>query len=268
MTDHGINRLLDIMASLRDRDHGCPWDIEQTHESLVPYLIEEAFEAIESIEADDTLGLVDELGDVLFQIVFHARIAEEDQQFGFDDVVAAICDKLVRRHPHVFADQQALSIEQQSHQWRKLKDLERREADREPANYSLLADVSLALPAIPRSIKLQQRAASVGFDWRSVDEVLDKVHEELEELREVIDGQQAADRLEHEIGDLLMAVTNLARHAGIDPETALRSANRRFERRFGHIEAEAERAGVSVSSLSLAEMEALWQRAKELERQG
>ena len=255
------------MTRLRDRDSGCAWDIEQTHASLLPYLIEEAFEVVESIEADGTDGLAEELGDVLFQVVFHARIAEEENRFRFEDVVAAICDKLVRRHPHVFARQQPLSVEQQSHQWQKQKDNERLQAGRDSTGASVLADVPLALPAILRSIKLQQRAARVGFDWSSVGEVLDKVDEELAELREVIDKQQPADRLEHEIGDLLLAVTNLARHAGIDPETALRAANRRFAQRFGHIEAEAERAGVPVSSLSLPEMEKLWQRAKDIERQ-
>ena len=263
MTETGIRKLLNVMASLRDSEHGCPWDLEQTHDSLVPYLIEEAYEVVESIESDGGRGLVDELGDILFQVVFHARIAEEQGRFSFDDVVDAICDKLIRRHPHVFAGWRVLSADQQSRQWEAHKSAERSATGRVSDQGSLLAGVPRALPAMTRGIKLQQRAAHAGFDWTAVDQVLAKVDEELAELREAFDAGEPEDRVEHEIGDLLQAVTNLARHVNVDPESALRKANGRFEKRFAFIEAQARRTGGTVSSMSLPEMEALWQQAKE-----
>lgn len=264
MTESSLVRLLNIMAMLRDGDKGCPWDLQQTHDSLLPYMIEEAYEVIEAVERHDKTALLDELGDVLFQVVFHARLAEEEGEFDFDDVVQAISVKLLRRHPHVFADQPMPSADQQRAHWEELKAEERQLKHESIAEgtQGALAGVAAALPALIRSIKLQQRAARVGFDWNDARQVLAKVAEELDEVEQELGVPGREAFLEHEIGDLLMAVTNLARHVAVDPEIALRHANRRFEQRFSLMESFAARDQRALADLSSAEWEQYWLRAK------
>lgn len=254
--------LLVIMARLRDPEQGCPWDREQTYASLLPHTLEEVFEVIDAVERESVTELCDELGDLLFQIVFYARIAEEAGQFDFAAIVSAICDKLVRRHPHVFADARINTAAEQSLAWEQHKAAERRAAAGSLPG-SLLADVALTLPALSRAIKLQRRAAQVGFDWQRPEQVLAKVAEELDEVREVIVSAGSQERLQHEIGDLLLAASNLARHVQVDPEQALRQANQRFCDRFQFIERHAQSRGIDLTELSLAEMETLWQSAKQ-----
>ena len=240
----GIQPLLDIMARLRDPEHGCPWDVEQTFASIAPYTIEEAYEVADACALGDMAALKDELGDLLFQTAFHARMAEEAGHFTFEDVVTAICDKMVRRHPHVFGDAEKPD-------WEGLKADERSYG---PDN-SALAGVALGLPALMRAEKLQKRAARTGFDWPDQRGPRAKIDEEIAEIEAVL----TPDRLEDEVGDLLFAVTNWARHLGVDPEASLRRANAKFERRFRAIE---ERGGAHFSALSLDEMEALWTAVK------
>jgi MazG family protein len=261
-----IDRLLDIMRRLRDPETGCPWDREQTWQSLVPHTLEEAYEVAEAIEQQDYDQLPDELGDLLFQIVFYARLGEESGRFDFDTVVARICDKLVRRHPHVFGEARVRDAAEQSRAWEDHKQRER-EA-RGAAGRGVLHGVSRTLPALSRAAKLQRRAARVGFDWPDARGVLAKIREELAEVEaELAPGpEQAVDtsRLQEEIGDLLFSVVNLARHLAIDPEAALRAANRKFEHRFARVEqALADQGGVEQASLDA--MEAAWQAAKQQE---
>jgi len=242
-----ITPLQRIMARLRDPERGCSWDVAQDFASIAPYTIEEAYEVADAIARDDMAALKDELGDLLLQVVFHSRMAQEAGSFDLEDVVSAICDKMVRRHPHVLGDSDA------SPGWDEIKAAER--ADKGDADQSALAGVALALPALSRAEKIQKRAARVGFDWDEIDNVRAKLLEELEE----IDTAENADALENEVGDLLFAAVNLARHHKVDPETALRRATIKFERRFRAMEAEA---GAAFAGLSLGEKEALWQRAK------
>jgi ATP diphosphatase len=258
-----IADLLDIMARLRDPETGCPWDVEQDFSTIAPYTIEEAYEVADAIEQGDLAALKDELGDLLFQVVFHARMAEEKGAFDFGDVVAAVCDKMLRRHPHVFARQAhhaALDAEAQRVAWEEHKDRERADDTAE----SLLDHVPRGLAELQRSVKLQKRAAKVGFDWGSPEPVLDKLAEETAEMHEAMATGDAA-RIEDELGDLLFVLTNLARQLDVDPARALRGANAKFERRFREIERVAgDRA--ALEDMSLDEMEALWQRAKRGER--
>lgn len=259
----GIDRLLDIMARLRDPDGGCPWDVEQDFASIAPHTIEEAYEVADAIERQDMAGLVDELGDLLLQVVFHAQMAREAGLFGFDDVAAAICGKLVRRHPHVFGDLKIDDAETQTVAWEELKADERGNAGAgaEEAT-SALAGVAVALPALTRSLKLQKRAARVGFDWDGPADVVDKLNEEIGELRAEMAPDPDPTRLTDEVGDLLFTCVNLARALKIDPETALRHANVKFETRFRRMEEMLAAEGATVKGTSLAEKEARWQRAK------
>jgi MazG family protein len=259
-----IDRLLTIMARLRAPEGGCPWDIEQNFKTIAPHTIEEAYEVVEAIEADDKIALKDELGDLLFQVVFYAQMAKEEGSFDFDDVVAGICEKMERRHPHVFGDKTVADAQAQTVQWEEQKAQERRQkaGDRLP---SALSGVSTALPAQTRALKLQSRAGRVGFDWPNAVQVLDKIAEEIEEIRAEFGEKIDPDRMEDEMGDLLFACVNLARKLKIDPETALRRGNRKFERRFRHIESELARQGRTPGESTLAEMEALWVAAKRLE---
>ncbi|MBO0738165.1 MAG: nucleoside triphosphate pyrophosphohydrolase, partial [Alphaproteobacteria bacterium] len=228
-----LERLLAIMARLRDREHGCPWDRAQDFSTIAPYTIEEAYEVAEAIAHNDAAALKDELGDLLFQVVFHARMAEEDGTFTFDDVAAAIADKMERRHPHVFGNLPVTSIAAQTEAWEEHKAAERRaRAQKAGSAESVLDGVALALPALLRAVKLQARAARIGFDWPEAAAVFDKIAEEIAELRAELDGNADPARLEDEIGDLLFAVANLARKLDTDAETALRRANAKFERRF------------------------------------
>ena len=249
-----IMPLADVMARLRDPDSGCPWDIEQDFASIVPYTIEEAYEVADAVERQDMDALRDELGDLLLQVAFHSRMAEQAGHFALQDVIDAITQKMIRRHPHVFGD--GARREDGHAQWETIKAAERAEKDPDP---SALAGVAIALPALLRAEKLQKRAARTGFDWPETDRVIDKVVEELEEVRDAT----TPDEREEEVGDLLFAVVNLARHLKIDPETALRKANGKFDRRFRSME---DMAGDAFAGLSLDEQEALWQRAKRQEK--
>ncbi len=260
-----IDDLLDIMARLRDRERGCPWDCEQTFETIAPYTIEEAYEVADAIDRRDYAHLRDELGDLLLQIVFHAQMAEEAGHFAFADVVAAICDKMIRRHPHVFADVIVESADAQTASWEALKASER--AAQGDDDRSALAGIARGMPEWQRALKLQKRAARVGFDWPDVNPVFDKLHEEINEVRaEFADGSDPA-RLTDEIGDVLFVCVNLARHAKVDVSHALRHANAKFERRFRRMEALAATTGETLAGKPLAEQDALWNRAKREERE-
>jgi MazG family protein len=258
-----IAELLAIMRRLRDPNGGCPWDLEQDFATIAPYTIEEAYEVASAIEAKDYAALKDELGDLLLQVVFHAQMADEAQLFAFEDVVRAICDKMVRRHPHVFATGGARTSEAVSQSWDEIKRRER--AGKPKAAGSLLDHIPRALPALMRAIKLQNRAAEVGFDWPNAVTVTEKIAEETRELAEAA-GSKSAAKVAEEFGDLLFAMANLARHLRLDPEDALRSANAKFVRRFRAIEQALASQGRKPEDASLDEMEALWQQAKKAER--
>ena len=258
----GLPRLLEIMRRLRDPETGCPWDIEQDFATIAPYTIEEAYEVADAIERKAWDELRGELGDLLFQAVYHAQMAREAGHFGFGDVVRSICDKMIARHPHVFGDESRdKSAEQQTRDWERVKAAERASG---PAR-GTLDGVALGLPALLRALKLQNRAARVGFDWPSTDQVLDKIVEEARELVEARDTLSGAETFE-EFGDLLFVVANLARHLKIDPEAALRAANAKFTRRFRAIEAELAMRGKRPEDSDLAEMDALWNAAKAREK--
>ncbi|MGJ0505739.1 MAG: nucleoside triphosphate pyrophosphohydrolase [Methylocystis sp.] len=261
-----IARLIEIMAALRTPQTGCPWDLEQDFRSIAPYTVEEAYEVADAIERGDLDDLRDELGDLLLQVVFHARMAQEQGVFAFPDVVAAICDKLIRRHPHVFAGGGDLTAEGVTAQWDEIKAAERA-AKGGSAPESLLDGAPLALPALTRAVKLQQKASKVGFDWNNAAHVMDKIREETGEIAEELAAPEVNARaVEEEIGDLLFVVANLARHANVDPEQALRGANAKFERRFHHIERRLSEMGTTPEAASLDEMETLWVEAKKLEK--
>ena len=256
----GIAALLAIMARLRDPRRGCPWDLEQDFASIAPYTIEEAYEVADAIAREAWDELRGELGDLLFQVVFHARMAEEAGHFAFADVVQAICDKMLRRHPHVFGDAQVADAHAQTEAWERMKAEERAQAP--DADRSALAGIARGLPEWQRAVKLQARAARVGFDWPGPEPVLAKLHEELEEVRAEFASGGGHARLQDEIGDVLFVCANLARHAKVDVGAALRGANAKFERRFRRMEALAEADGVELSTLSLEQQDAYWDRAK------
>jgi ATP diphosphatase len=257
----GMPRLLEIMRRLRDRDSGCPWDIEQSFATIAPYTVEEAHEVADVIARSAWDDLPGELGDLLFQTVYHAQIADEAGLFDFDAVVAAISDKMIQRHPHVFGDQSRdKTALQQTADWERAKAAERGSA-------RVLDGVALGLPGLTRAVKLQRRAARVGFDWPSTDEVLDKLIEETHELTEARETLTTAE-VEEEFGDLLFVMANLARHWEVDPEAALRAANAKFERRFRRIEDWLAEGGRSPADSTLAEMDALWDRAKAEDKAG
>ncbi len=262
-----LPRLLEVMARLRDPDRGCPWDREQTFRTIAPYTIEEAYEVAEACERGDAPALKDELGDLLFQVVFHARMAEEEGLFSFNDVVRAITEKMLRRHPHVFADAVIADAAAQTAAWEEHKAAERAKAAAARGPASALDGVGTGFPALTRALKLKQRAARVGFDWPDVPPIFDKIDEEIGELRREIASGAAPARLEDEVGDLLFAVVNLARRLAVDPEQALRGTCRKFESRFRHMEAALAEEGSSPGGRSLTELEALWQRAKTEERE-
>ncbi len=264
MCDEGMSRPLDrllaIMARLRDPQHGCPWDREQSFETIAPYTLEEAYEVADAIARGDTTALKDELGDLLFQVVFHARMAEEAGLFAFEDIAEAIAEKMLRRHPHVFGNTEISSVAAQNEAWEDHKEAERRARARqtgEPA--SILDGVALAFPALLRAVKIQRRAARIGFDWPDASAVFPKIGEEIAELRAELDGNADRRALEDEMGDILFAAANLARKLDIDPEAALRQATAKFERRFRRVETlAAERA----AGTDLEALEALWQEVK------
>jgi ATP diphosphatase len=268
-----LARLLGIMAALRDPVSGCPWDVQQDFASIAPYTIEEAYEVADAIGRGDLGDLREELGDLLLQVVFHARMAEERGAIAFADVVAAINDKMLRRHPHVFAGATVADAEAQAREWEEHKRREREAAGCEDS--SALAGIARGLPEWQRAVKLQRRAARVGFDWPSHAPVIDKLHEEIDEVRVEFDalaadpGDAAArDRLEDELGDLLFVAANLTRHAKVDFGSALRRANAKFERRFRTMERLAAAAGTDLSALPLEAQDRYWDRAKAAEKGG
>ena len=264
-----ISGLLDIMAKLRTPDGGCPWDLEQSFATIAPYTIEEAYEVADAIARGDLDDLREELGDLLLQVVFHARMAEEQGAFAFDDVVEAINTKMVRRHPHVFGERaEKLSPEEVKDAWSRIKAEEKAEraARHPPASHSsLLASVRSGQPALARALALQQKAPTVGFDWNDPRAVLRKIREEADEIEAALDGGDASE-IVAETGDLLFAVVNLARHAGANPELALSKANAKFERRFAYIEHALVARGLSLEKATLDEMDALWNEAKAHDR--
>jgi MazG family protein len=261
-----ISVLLAIMAKLRDPVSGCPWDVAQSFPTIAPYTIEEAYEVADAIARQDIGGLKEELGDLLLQVVFHARMAEEDGQFAFPDVVAGICDKMVRRHPHVFGTAKIADADAQTVAWEATKAHERAaKAAAEGKNASVLDNIPSGLPALKQAEKLQKRAARVGFDWTDAKDVIGKIREEVEEVATEFGPDGTPERLTDEVGDLLFACVNLARKAGIDPGMALRGTNLKFERRFRRIETLLAAEGRTPEQASLDEMEALWQRAKQEE---
>lgn len=269
-----LDDLLHLMARLRDPQHGCPWDLKQSYASIVPHTIEEAYEVADAIERSDFEHLPGELGDLLFQVVYYSQLAREEGRFEFAQVVDGITRKLLRRHPHVFADgdlygaPDAAKLDEAAvkQRWEEIKAEERAEQAAAPEQLSLLDDVPQALPALSRAIKLQKRAAQVGFDWPEALPVVDKVREELDEVLEAM-SENDPEAIAEEIGDLLFVVGNLARHLKVDPESALRAANGKFERRFRFIEQALREAGRAMQDCALEELDALWGEAKKLEKQ-
>jgi nucleoside triphosphate diphosphatase len=261
-----IGRLIEIMAALRSPGSGCPWDLEQNFQTIAPYTLEEAYEVADAIARGDLDHLKDELGDLLLQVVFHARMAEEQGVFAFDDVVEAITTKLIRRHPHVFADADGKTADAVKGLWERIKAQEK--ADRgEAAPAGALAGVPVALPALTRALKLQNKAGQVGFDWNDPRAVLAKIREEADEIEAALDDMDRAHAAT-EVGDLMFAVVNLARHLDADPEGILRQTNLKFERRFASIERALAAQGKSPKDSTLAEMDALWDEAKAAEKAG
>ena len=253
-----IDQLRQIMAQLRNPDAGCPWDLEQDFSTIAPYTIEEAYEVADAIERGHFGELKDELGDLLLQVVFHSQMAEEENLFDFNDVCQAINDKMIRRHPHVFGDATTRDSETQTAEWEAIKATERQQSDK---GDGVLDDVPVALPALKRAQKLQKRAARVGFDWPDAEQVFAKIEEEIGEVREAM-SRKNADDIAEEIGDLMCVCTNLGRKLKVDVETATRTANAKFERRFRHIEARLREQGRTPDDASLEEMETLWDEAK------
>ncbi|KLN61330.1 nucleoside triphosphate hydrolase [Kiloniella spongiae] len=269
-TKNGISRLIDLMKDLRDPDGGCPWDIEQTFRTIAPYTIEEAYEVADAIEKNDPASLKDELGDLLLQVVYHAQIAKDENLFDFESVAQAITEKMINRHPHVYAEISHDNVEEQKLAWEELKAKER-ENKRGKKEESVLDGITIGLPAATRAIKLQNRAAKVGFDWPNLSPVIDKVYEEIDELKDVLQSDQhdntldKHDRAEDELGDILFSVVNLARHLDIDPEQALRRTNQKFENRFRTVEKTIKENGLNIKNTSLEYMENIWILSKENE---
>jgi len=264
-TPRQIEALLEIMAKLRSPNGGCPWDLAQSFNTIAPYTLEEAYEVVDAIERNDMPDLRDELGDLLLQVVFHSQMAKEQGTFDFNDVVQAICEKMLRRHPHVFGDAAARSAGEVKGRWEDIKAQEKA-AKGKTAPTHLLDDVPLAIPSLSRAVKLQTRAAKVGFDWPEISQVIDKLNEEMLELATEVANGGEHDRLEDELGDMLFVYANLARHLHIDPESALRRANAKFCRRFGKIEDRLKSQGRSFEQSDLEEMDRLWNEAKMEER--
>lgn len=266
-----LSDLLYLMARLRDPEGGCPWDLQQDFASIVPHTLEEAYEVADAIEREDFAHLPSELGDLLFQVVYYSQLGQELQMFDFSTVVHSITEKLVRRHPHVFADGQlyaatqtsAVNSEQVKQRWEEIKQQERAEQAESEQAVSVLADIPLNMPALSRALKIQKRASSVGFDWSSLPPVLAKVDEELQEVREALaSGDQAA--ISEELGDLLFATVNIARHLKVNPETALRAANIKFSERLQAVEQQARQQNVALSDCTEAQLDAMWNVAKQM----
>lgn len=264
---HAVDRLVAVMARLRDREGGCPWDIEQDFRSIAPHTLEETYEVVEAIENDDMKGLKEELGDLLFQVAFHAQMGREKNLFDLDAIATAVTDKMIERHPHVFADRDADTANDVIRNWEADKAAKRAaQAEAEKRKVSVLDGVNTALPAPSRALKLQQRAARVGFDWQTAPPIFAKIREELDELESELTAQPDKDAVEDELGDLLFAVINLARHLAVDPEAALRRTNRKFERRFHAIESALAAEGRTPDEASLEEMDAIWNAVRRREK--
>ena len=264
-----IEALIEVMARLRDRTSGCPWDMEQDFKSIAPYTIEEAYEVADAIDAGDMSRLKDELGDLLFQVVYHARLAQEDDHFDFGDVTRAVSEKMIARHPHVFGDQVIEDAEAQTQAWEAQKARERAaKGQGDGTRTSALDDLPINLPALLRALKLQKRAARVGFDWSEITDVTAKIREEIGEVAEELAASKGelSEGLKDEFGDLLFVMVNLARHLSLDPEDALRRANHQFERRFRAIEDRLASEGKTAEQSSLEEMEILWRQIKDEEK--
>ena len=258
-----IDRLIHIMARLRTPETGCPWDLAQTSSSIIPYTIEEAYEVADAIQIGDRSAIRDELGDLLLQVVFHARIAEEEGSFALEDVAKSIADKMVARHPHVFGDHDRPTVESQNGLWEDIKARERAQK----GETKLLDGIARGLPPMLRALKLQKRAARVGFDWPEIDQVLEKMKEEAEELAvELASKNKDQTRIQDEVGDLLFVAVNLARKAGVDPETALQNCNLKFENRFNYVEEQVVSKHKNFTDVSLDIMEGYWQDAKAYDR--
>ncbi|NVK23901.1 MAG: nucleoside triphosphate pyrophosphohydrolase [Gammaproteobacteria bacterium] len=252
------------MAMLRDPEHGCPWDLKQSFASIVPYTIEEAYEVADAIEQQDFKELKLELGDLLFQTIFYAQLGQEQALFSFDEITEGICEKLIRRHPHVFSDVSLQTDEQIKANWEHEKNLERQQ--KSPLNSSVLDDIPKAMPALSRAYKIQKRVASTGFDWPDVSGAIDKVSEEIEEVKQELNDLSSVNNLDaiaDELGDLYFALTNVVRHLGLKPEQVVHKANKKFEQRFRHVELLAGEQNKQLSDMSLDEMELLWQQAKQ-----
>ncbi|ADY64326.1 nucleoside triphosphate pyrophosphohydrolase [Rhizobium rhizogenes] len=268
-----ISRLIEIMEALRQPETGCPWDVVQTFETIKPYTIEEAYEVADAIERKDMDDLCEELGDLLLQVVFHARIAEERGEFAFGDVVEAVTSKMIRRHPHVFAVSAANTPDSVKLQWDQIKAEEKRERAERRARRGITEDfkagflggVQRSQPALTEALKLQEQAARVGFDWSDPAPILDKIEEEIAELREAL-AEGKPEKVSDELGDLIFALVNIGRHVKADPEDALRGTNTKFRRRFNHIETSLTENGETLQEASLERMEDLWQAAKRIER--
>ncbi|MDV5355352.1 nucleoside triphosphate pyrophosphohydrolase [Enterobacter asburiae] len=257
-----IDRLLGIMQRLRDPQNGCPWDKEQTYATIAPYTLEETYEVLDAISREDFDDLRGELGDLLFQVVFYAQMAQEEGRFDFNDICAAISDKLERRHPHIFGDAQAGNSAEVLERWEQIKTAERAEK----AQHSALDDIPRSLPALMRAHKIQKRCSTVGFDWTTIGPVLDKVYEEIDEVMD--EAKQAVvdqARVEEEMGDLLFATVNLSRHLGVKAEVALQKANLKFERRFREVERLVQERGLEMTGVDLETMETIWQQVKRQE---
>lgn len=263
-----MQKLLAIVARLRDPDNGCPWDLQQTLSSIVPHTLEEVYELVEAIENEDLSAIKDELGDVLFQVLLLSKIAEDGQQFAWDDVVESLSEKLIRRHPHVFAKKIFSSAEERQNFWEDIKREERRQIDSgNQADQSVLDGISTVLPALVRAPKLQRRAASVGFDWESLDAIFAKLDEEIAELRAELGTADNKQRIEAEMGDVLLVCTNLARHLEVNSEAALRKASQRFETRFRYIESQLSQQGQRVSDQELSSLKVLWEQTKRQQKE-
>ena len=260
-----LEKFAEVIAQLRDPNKGCPWDLEQNYQTMPPYILEEAYEVVEAINQDNRQNLKEELGDLLMQVVFLSQLATEEKSFTLDDVIEEVTDKIIRRHPHVFGETQAKTSEDVLNNWEKIKQQERHQKQQ----FSILDNIPVALPALLRAAKLQKRCAKIGFDWSETEPTLTKVAEELQEVREELQkNPQNPSAIEEEMGDLLFAVVNIARHLHLNPEETLRKANLKFERRFRQVEQLIVSSGRELNQASLAEMDLLWEQIKQQEKQG
>ena len=261
-----MSNLVRIMKQLREKESGCEWDLQQTYESIAPYTIEEAYEVAEAIYENDTEKLCDELGDLLLQVVFHSQIAHEKGDFHLEDVISAVCSKMIRRHPHIFGDTKDKSITSIRKTWEEIKFEERKKNSAKNENFSLLDGLSTTLPAVTRAVKLQQRAAKVGFDWNNLYPAFNKMYEEIEELKTELEADNPEQsRIQDEVGDILFSAANIARLAGYEPETSLILANRKFEKRFRQMEKYSKANNQHMENMTLDELEKFWNIAKNTE---